>query len=101
MAEPMTLTTEELAQRWGLSPRTLAFWRTEGTGPQFLRFGRLIRYRLCDVEAFEREQALTKPGEQRSGPIEAIELRQRRAKQAKRLRRKLRESDSARADVEM
>ena len=38
------LTEAELANRWGLSPKTLARWRGLGTGPVFARFGKVIRY---------------------------------------------------------
>jgi len=31
---------------------TLRRWRREGTGPIFFRFGRIIRYRLEDLQKF-------------------------------------------------
>lgn len=43
----------ELARRWKLSPRTLERWRWEGVGPQYLKVGGRVLYRLNDVEAFE------------------------------------------------
>lgn len=56
------LTSRELAKRWGRSPHTLENWRAMGRGPAFQRIssrgeqgGRLVRYRLDDVEAFERQ----------------------------------------------
>ena len=48
-----TLTQNELAQRWGLSPRTLEQWRWRGIGPRFLKLGGRVAYRLVDVEEFE------------------------------------------------
>jgi excisionase family DNA binding protein len=42
-----------LARRWCMSPRTLERWRCEGKGPQYLKIGGRILYRLEDIEAFE------------------------------------------------
>jgi Helix-turn-helix domain len=50
----------ELADRWGLSPRTLENWRWRGEGPPFVKIGRKVVYRLIDVEAYEHEQLRTK-----------------------------------------
>ncbi|HEX8522935.1 MAG TPA: helix-turn-helix domain-containing protein [Tepidisphaeraceae bacterium] len=36
----------------GLQKQTLAKWRLVGKGPSFCRFGRSIRYRPRDLEAF-------------------------------------------------
>jgi len=48
------LTPEEVAEILRLrSPRTLEFWRKRGRLPlPYVRVGRLIRYRVCDVEQF-------------------------------------------------
>jgi len=46
----------ELSRRWRLSPRTLERWRLQGTGPQYLKVGGRVVYRLEDVEAYEAEQ---------------------------------------------
>ena len=43
----------ELARRWSLSHRTLERWRWEGRGPQYLKIGGRIVYRLSDIEAYE------------------------------------------------
>lgn len=47
------LRERELAQRLGVSQRTLQRWRNTGYGPSFLRAGGAIRYRLVDVLEFE------------------------------------------------
>lgn len=47
------LTQNELAQRWRISPRTLERWRWLQEGPQFLKIGGRVVYRLEDVEAYE------------------------------------------------
>ena len=46
----------ELAARWNISHRTLERWRWTGEGPQFIKIGGRVVYRLEDVEAFEAEQ---------------------------------------------
>lgn len=40
------LRERELAERWGLSPRTLQRWRLERHGPRFVKFGRSVSYPL-------------------------------------------------------
>jgi predicted site-specific integrase-resolvase len=46
----------ELSRRWRLSPRTLERWRFQGTGPQYLKVGGRVIYRLEDVETYEAGQ---------------------------------------------
>ena len=48
------LSTNELAERWNLSAKTLERWRQCGTGPAFLKFGKAVRYRIEDVIEYER-----------------------------------------------
>lgn len=60
------LTTEELAERWGISPQTLCSWRMKsnfGKGPAFIKIGRRALYRLKDVEAFESNNRRAKTPE--------------------------------------
>jgi hypothetical protein len=47
----------QLARRWSISPRTLERWRWLGQGPQYLKIGGRVVYRLDDVEAYEAQQA--------------------------------------------
>ena len=49
------MTQTELAERWQISEATLERWRTEASGPVFLKLGNQVRYRVRDVEAFESE----------------------------------------------
>jgi transcriptional regulator GlxA family with amidase domain len=53
---PIFLTQAELAKRWRMSPRTLERWRWLNTGVSWVKIGHLARYRLTDVEQYEREQ---------------------------------------------
>jgi excisionase family DNA binding protein len=48
--EPL-MRESEAARRLGLSKRTLQKWRVTGGGPDFLKFGRAVRY---SVEALEK-----------------------------------------------
>ena len=34
----------------GISPRTMQAWRVQGKGPAFLKLGRAVRYRICDLD---------------------------------------------------
>ena len=52
-----------LARRWGISPRTLEQWRWRGEGPQFLKIGSAVRYRLEDIEAYEQQHLLSNTGQ--------------------------------------
>lgn len=57
----------DLSRRWCLSPRTLERWRWLKQGPNYMRLGGRILYRLEDIEAFEAAQlrvirAAVKPG---------------------------------------
>lgn len=48
------LTPQEVADRLGVSPTTLATWRCTKRYPlAYVKVGRLVRYRAGDVEAFE------------------------------------------------
>ena len=44
------LNQHETAEMLGVSVRTLERLRVLGTGPRYCRVGRLVRYRVCDLE---------------------------------------------------
>lgn len=46
------LTTEEVAARLKVSPKTLSKWRTRGTGPPYFKVGRCVRYQWEAVQAW-------------------------------------------------
>lgn len=50
------LTRDEVADRLRVPKSTLAMWATNGVGPRFAKFGRHVRYRIADVEAWEDQQ---------------------------------------------
>ena len=43
----------ELAQRWGISPKTLQRWRNEGRGPRYLKLSKRVAYPVDEVLSFE------------------------------------------------
>ena len=51
-------TTEELAARWRLNPKTLANWRNQRVGPPWLKLGEgrnaRVVYAMAEVLAFEK-----------------------------------------------
>ena len=57
----MLLTEAEQAQRWGISPKTLANQRWRGDGPPYVKLGRLVRYDPAKTDAWaaERERQST------------------------------------------
>ena len=53
--EQQQITTELLDEQafeaeYGQPRRTLQKWRVEGRGPRFLKVGRRVFYRRCDIE---------------------------------------------------
>ena len=50
--EHKLMTTSEASDYVRVKPGTLEGWRVYGKGPKFLKVGRLVRYRLKDLEMF-------------------------------------------------
>jgi excisionase family DNA binding protein len=50
---PRHLSPDDLAEREGVSVTTVYQWNRLGTGPQYMRIGRHVRYRHADVIAWE------------------------------------------------
>ncbi len=50
------LDTPALASELDASEPTIISWRRNGVGPDFIRVGRLIRYRREDVDRWLQEQ---------------------------------------------
>jgi len=61
----------QLARRWSLSPRTLERWRWLHQGPQYLKIGGRIVYRLDDIEAYEAAQLHAPTAKPAGGPAAA------------------------------
>lgn len=62
-AIPRLLTTRETAEILGVKPETLAYWRCvkRYTLP-FIKSGRLVRYRIEDIDKFIKSRAVTIEG---------------------------------------
>ena len=45
----LNLTETELAQRWGISPKTLQRWRSENRGPSYLKLSKRVTYPVEDT----------------------------------------------------
>jgi predicted DNA-binding transcriptional regulator AlpA len=54
------LSPADLAAREGVPLATVYTWNYTGTGPRYFRAGRHVRYRLADVERWEREREATR-----------------------------------------
>ena len=54
------LTEQELSHRWLIPPETLRTWRARKQGPPYLKLEGKVRYRMADVEEYERSK-LRKP----------------------------------------
>lgn len=52
-APPAALLSAEAAARYlAIATQTLANWRSVGRGPRYVRVGRVIRYRIQDIESW-------------------------------------------------
>lgn len=58
MQKDELLTEPETARRLGCSVSGLRKWRTEGTGPRYIRIGRLIRYQVADLDKWLSAQTV-------------------------------------------
>ena len=54
------LTTEELAERWGIHPSSIKRWRVNNKGPRYFKLGdeksSKVLYRLNDVIRYENRR---------------------------------------------
>ncbi len=57
------LTSDDLAKRWSLNPLTPAQWRVRGVGPRYVKLGRKVRYRLEEIEEYERKHLVRSTAE--------------------------------------
>lgn len=50
------LNIKDLCDRYGVVEQTVYHWNHKGTGPRYVRVGRLVRYRLSDVVEWENSR---------------------------------------------
>ncbi len=46
------MNTKQLAEYLGIAVSTILQYRADGTGPQYIKLGHLVRYRQSDVDAW-------------------------------------------------
>ena len=51
----VAINEQELSERWGISPKTLQRWRSEGRGPRYLKLSKRVTYLVEEIQAFEME----------------------------------------------
>ena len=68
--QKIAINENELAERWGISPKTLQRWRSEGQGPRYLKLSKRVSYPIDEILAFENG-ALHESTWQRSNQVVA------------------------------
>jgi hypothetical protein len=66
------LTEAQLAQRWGVSRRTLQAARQFGCGCRYVKISSCVRYRLVDIAAYELANLRTRTSEYRRPPLQSL-----------------------------
>jgi len=59
------LDSTQLAERLTNRKNTIEGWRVKGIGPRYVKIGRLVRYRIEDVEAWLEAQTRTSTSQAR------------------------------------
>ncbi len=64
--EPKLWTPGEVAERYGLTPKTLRNWRSLGIGPRSIKAGSKVLYRESELARWEAEREQQRsPGRRR------------------------------------
>jgi predicted DNA-binding transcriptional regulator AlpA len=56
MSSLKLLSTSELSARLTNKKNTIEGWRIKGFGPRYIKIGRLVRYRIEDIELWEESR---------------------------------------------
>lgn len=69
MARERLLTTEQTADFLSIRAHTLIYWRckTKADGPDFIKLGRLVRYRVADIVRFLRRARVRRESQREVG----------------------------------
>ena len=51
------------AEYLGIQKQTLSVWRLKGCGPAFYKFGRAVRYKLSELDAYAESRRCQSTGE--------------------------------------
>ena len=65
--ERRVLNEQELAQRWGMSHKTLQRWRNAGRGPKYLKLSKRVSYPIESIVEFERSSLHLSTAERANG----------------------------------
>jgi len=57
------MSTQQLADMWGVKRATVQKWRTLGTRPVYIKLGRRVIYRKTDIISYERNRTYRGTGE--------------------------------------
>ena len=57
-----TIEVDELAERWGVSKKTIDNRRYRGQGPNYFKIGGKIKYDLDDVQRMEQDSYISVDG---------------------------------------
>lgn len=61
--EPLFLNEVQLANRWGMSNKTLQRWRSDGRGPRYVKLSRRVAYPIEEVLDFESKSTYNSTSE--------------------------------------
>ncbi len=70
MTEDVLLNSRQIAELLGCTEAALALWRRERRGPDYVRLGRLVRYRKSGVSSWIDSRTVlgeTREAEERGG----------------------------------
>ena len=70
LQHPVRLTEEELAEYWGIRKSNLQKWRTDGTGPLYIKVGAKPIYSMEAIQEYERERTFKGTGDRVVFPTE-------------------------------
>jgi len=56
LTDDALLTPKQLAEYLTLKPKTIETMRRRGDGPRFIKVGRSVRYRGCDINEYLDDQ---------------------------------------------
>jgi predicted DNA-binding transcriptional regulator AlpA len=75
MAVPLLFSEQQAAQMLRVTVKALQKWRVTGTGPRFVKVGRLVRYTEDTLEEFIQQRTVASTSEQTARQrVRAVEI---------------------------